>query len=287
MANSISLICAVYGEDKAELLKNLIASISLDTDLKKELIIVDQNDSNNIEKVLKSITIPSQLTIKYLKSKKGLSRSRNKGLLHAKNNIICFPDDDCEYPQGMLLKISDFFLKNDNVDVLITSVREAKTNKKLRFTNKKHEGRIRTNDVFTNGCSISIFLRNKTDDWFDEDFGLGATYRSCEDYDYVLRLIKKGLFVYFKPSIYVFHPNSNNLSSKEIVEKVRHNASGHGAFFRKHKDVLFLQGIYNILSPLFGTFLYLLIFNKQKSMIYKIIFFERLKGYLKYKKAIV
>ncbi len=61
-----------------------------------ELIVVDNNSSDDTRAVVERFREASFLTVKYLKeSKQGLSFARNTGVREATSSIIAFTDDDC------------------------------------------------------------------------------------------------------------------------------------------------------------------------------------------------
>ena len=111
---SFSLITAVYGVDKLHFIESLFESIIRQKIDDVESIIVDQNKTNEVKELCERYQ--GRLNIKYVKVDiPGLSRARNVGLNHAVNKIIAFPDDDCEYPDGLLNKIENFFSENEKV----------------------------------------------------------------------------------------------------------------------------------------------------------------------------
>tara|TARA_B110000503_G_C7163470_1_gene420783 strand:- start:2670 stop:3521 length:852 start_codon:yes stop_codon:yes gene_type:complete len=283
MKMGISFICAVYGIEKFGYIEKLIKSIILEKEIEKQLIIVDQNEGSELKEFLefnfKSI---KNFRLCYLRSEKGLSRARNKGIEVAENNILCFPDDDCEYPNGMLKKINNFFINNSKYQVLISEVRETNKKYKLAFTGATGHKELKSNDVFNSCCSISIFHLNYFNIRFDEDFGLGAKYGSCEDYDYIISLIKQNAKVFFSDDYYVLHPDNLSLKINSLGKKIKKNSIGHGVYFRKHFDVLWKSAIYKIFGQLIMSVLF--IFNYNKSKNYLTSFKSRLKGFINYNK---
>lgn len=279
----ISMICAVYGSGKSEILLKLAQSI-LDNDYRDvEFILVDQNSSDEYKDLLNIFFNNTFVSFKYLKSKIGLSIARNEGLKVATGDIICFPDDDCEYPADFFSKIICFFCNNLEYSILITKVRDLNNEYDLRFTNKKNSGQLDMENVFTNCCSISIFhKRVNSSECFDEKFGLGAVYCSCEDYDYVLARMNKGEKVYFRSDLYVLHPDSNTLSQKSILKKIKSNAIGHGALFRKYSLSIWKTCSYNFIAPLIGLLFWTLSLDEFKIKMYYYLLKYRLIGFFKY-----
>lgn len=276
---SFSLITAIYGTNKLNYLRRLILSIIKQDNIEKELIIVDQNKCDTIKNIVDAYK--HRLEIIYLKSSTpGLSKARNIGLDLAKHDIIAFPDDDCEFPENIFEKVIEFFDKNSEYEILITSVLETHSKYKLRFTNRKNRGELKKNEIFTNCCSISIFHKVSSKIYFDENFGLGSKFRSCEDYDYVTSISKINRKIFFDPMLNVLHPDSNKLSNAEILLKIKNNAFGHGAYFRKYFYYIPFVVIYNFLAPLLGIFVGLFTLNFFKFRMYYNLFYQRLLGFI-------
>lgn len=282
MRKGISFICAVHGIDKFTYIEKLIKSIIIEKKIDKQLIIVDQNEGSELKDFLKSnFSSTKKFDLCYLKSEKGLSKSRNKGLELADRSIICFPDDDCEYPEGLLKKVEGFFIENLEFQMLITGVRETNKGYKLAFTGIEGQRELKYNDIFNACCSISIFHLNIFEIRFDESLGLGAQYKSCEDYDYVVSLMKQKVKVYFSDRYYVLHPDNISLPKVKLLNKVKENSLGHGSYFRKHFDVLWMSVFKEIFSQLFLSIFHFL--NSEKRNLYYASFKARLISFIHYK----
>ena len=281
------MICATYGVHKGDTLKKLVDSIinSISENFEIEFILVDQNENDLYQSLIKDKIQNTKIIFKYLKSEIGLSKSRNVGLKHVSGDIICFPDDDCIYPEGFIRKMVNYFNSSDSSDFLITKVRDLDDKYDLRFTNKKRSGNLTPNEVFVNCCSISIFHKKlKKNVLFDEDLGLGSKFRSCEDYDYVLKYISEGATVYFSSDLYVLHPDSNTLESKEILKKIETNAIGHGALFKKHFFLIYKTSFYHLSAPIIGMFKGLFTLNGFELNQYFLLLKYRFIGFIKYRK---
>jgi len=283
----LSMICATYGNNKQDLLLKLIDSIIENTsdNYEIEFILVDQNEENQYQRIIQKRITNTKILFKYLKSEIGLSKSRNIGLKHASGDIICFPDDDCIYPQGFIGKMMSYFESPESSDFLITKVRDLNDKYDLRFTNKEKSGHLSPNEVFVNCCSISIFHKKRKEKiLFDENLGLGSKFKSCEDYDYVLQYMNNGAKVYFTNQLYVLHPDSNVLDNNIILNKIKNNAVGHGALFQKHFSLIFKTSVYHLITPLIGVFIGLITFNSFKQKQYFLLLKYRIIGFIRYEK---
>lgn len=280
---SFSLITAVYGVDKLHFIESLFNSIIKQKVDKVESIIVDQNKTDEVKELCEKYQ--ERLNIKYVRvDKPGLSRARNAGLDHAKNEIIAFPDDDCEYPEGLLEQVHSFFDKN-KYDFFIAGLRDTKNGNKLPYSSLHGEQEISITDVFKAANSNSIFHKNKYNVRFDEQLGIGAKYKSTEEFDYVLGIMKNGGKGYFNEEVYVFHPDYQNLDLQSMYKKIETNSIGHGAYFKKHFGLLWKSAIYYlIVAPIGGIILYSIQLNFIKAKIYFLLLKSRIKGFFTYSK---
>jgi glycosyltransferase involved in cell wall biosynthesis len=274
---------ATYGEERAPLINDFLLSLKEQSFIDFELIVVDQNEGTIVHDLVKDDKW--LFPIKYLKSEPGLSRARNVGLVEAKGRIICFPDDDCIFPLGLLNDINHYFKNNEEIDLLAIDTRDTRTLEKLPYTKKAiGDFKITKNDIFKTITSISIFGKNFGDVFFDEKLGLGTAFHSCEEFDFVTQYLKQSKKCFFTDKFYVLHPNHIELSNKLLLEKIKKHGLGHGAYFKKHlKFILPTVLYYMIVSPIGGFILGVLTLNFSKAKMYWTFFVVRLRGFLTFK----
>ena len=106
------ILCTV---NRTKEVKEFLASLINQSYKNFEVVVVDQNKD---DRILKIIEIFPTLTIKYLTSEIGLSKARNIGLKNTIGDIVCFPDDDCTYPNKLLENVKDFF-ENFDYNILM------------------------------------------------------------------------------------------------------------------------------------------------------------------------
>lgn len=279
---SFSLVTAVYGVDKLHYIESLFESLIKQDVENLESIIVDQNKTDEVKNLCEAYS--NKLNINYVRvDRPGLSRARNAGLEVAKNEIIAFPDDDCEYPDGLLKKVKNFFDTTD-YGFFIAGLRDTEEGYKLPYSALVGESEVGLQEVFKVANSNSIFHRSTYKVRFDEELGIGAKYNSCEEFDYVISLIKQGAKGYFNDDMFVSHPDFQKLQVSNMFKKIKTNSIGHGAYFKKHLGDLWKQAIYYLLiAPIGGMILYSLSFNFKKANIYYISLTSRAKGFFTYK----
>lgn len=137
----------------------------------------------------------------------GLSKARNLGLTHISDQgYLCFPDDDCWYPQGFFLQMREQFEKT-HATFLLTYYREEyedrpelRTNYKITWLNLKK----------TSFNSVSIFINlsklDKRHLYFDENIGAGTSLPYGEDNLFSYRIFSLYGNTRKISDPYVFHP---------------------------------------------------------------------------------
>jgi len=91
---SVVMCCFNSTQRIEQALRCIFAQTFLDYNV-LELIIVDNNSTDNLNEFLKSLSIPKNILLKYvLETKPGLSNARKCGALAASGDFICWVDDD-------------------------------------------------------------------------------------------------------------------------------------------------------------------------------------------------
>jgi glycosyltransferase involved in cell wall biosynthesis len=206
----VSLIVATL--DRVTELERLLASLDIQSYKDFEVIVVDQNADERLLPVLRK---HDNLTIRHLRSGRGLSRARNVGLPLAQGDILAFPDDDCWYPADLLAKVTDWFQAHPDFAGLFTILRDA-DNGPVGPKWPSGPRACTKQDIWHCGISPDAFLRRELTDaagFFDERLGVGAAskYQSGEDLDYFLRPLALGFKLWFEPGFTVHHPSFASL----------------------------------------------------------------------------
>lgn len=271
----VSMIVATLNRE-AELLKLLESIENLDYDKSKiEVIIVNQGDNSLREKIFKF----KNLNLKYYKTNiLGLSKNRNFGLNKATGQIICFPDDDCEFKKETLKEVVNIFQKNKNLNVILGKIVDEKGNNCIRNWGKEKE-KITKYNFYRKTTSITMFLKNEKY-YFDEELGVGEKFGSCEDSDYIFRLLKLNKNIEYRPEVILYHPNPKG---KVSLNKAYSYGMGFGAFCKKNWcleiAILFIFSInFYILKCLQYFFI-----NKELFFVTKNGMKGKIQGFLSYK----
>lgn len=230
-----SLIMATLGRYEEIIL--FCDSLSTQTYKNFELIIIDQNENNKIEKLCQLYS----MNIRLIKSTvKGLSVNRNIGLKYVSGDIIAFPDDDCAYNDDTLEKVLSFFNDNPEYAFYTCNTKEMQSDLSI-LSNKLCDTDISLGNIMLVGISFTIFVRTeKIQDFkFDERLGIGSEFGSGEESDLLLYLLKNKHKGKYHSSDYIFHP-----FKPETVEKTYQYGKGYGAI---HKKAVIVYGFYRFL----------------------------------------
>jgi len=222
----------------------LLDSLLLQSYKKFELIIIDQNDNDLVEKIYNQYK--DKLDLHYYRcDKKGLSLGRNIGLKYVSGDIIAFPDDDCEYEADTIEKAAVFFEKNPNYSFYTCNTKEKNGNNAALETKRK-DCDIGILNLLYVGISFTIFVRSQAfaGFLFDEQLGVGAAFGSAEESDLLLYLIKNKKKGRYHAAHYIYHPGKT-----ETPQRVYSYSLGFGALFKK---ALIVYRLY----PMFFIFMY-------------------------------
>lgn len=166
-----SLIVASLGRSLE--IKPLLDSLSQQSYLPLELIIVDQNLDNRLEPVL--ISYRNRIQIIHLQSEPGISKARNAGIKQARGNVVGFPDDDCCYSSNVLAKVAGLFFDHPDIDGFTGQVIDEKGNNLARFA--RRGGYLTKYNTWERTSSVNMFIKTAVIQeigGFDENMGLGA-----------------------------------------------------------------------------------------------------------------
>lgn len=85
----------VVTRDRPEMLVNLLRSLTCQTLVPDEIIVVDNNSSRSYEAVFREFRDRLPLRT-FVEETPGIPAARNRGLREARGDILLFTDDDCE-----------------------------------------------------------------------------------------------------------------------------------------------------------------------------------------------
>ena len=248
--------------NNASFLKKTLNSIEKQTDKDFELIIIDNNSSDNTDDIVKNCSV-NNLVFKKINNKGIISKSRNLGISISKGNWLIFLDsDDLIYEK----KIS--FLKNNisykfdlycNAEKIINLDNgSSKVWKYGPFENNFYEIMLKDGNRFSTSASVvkRAFLE-KNSLRFDER----SDFITAEDYDFFLNLVNCNAKVKFFEDIlgeHTFYKNSmssNHFLHKEAVKSVLKHHVFKVQSFTKKKEKLWesLKWRFNIMDFIYNV----------------------------------
>lgn len=169
-----------------------------------QYIIIHQENNIPLSKATEHLMARSDVVYVPLE-KKGLSASRNVGLLKADGEYVMIMDDDVLFSLEKILKLLSW-IKADNVDVATYYHRYSDG----RTTLRKGHAFIHNKFNISSPSSIDICIKRSAiigcNIKFDENFGLGAIYPSGEEMIFLSDCLKNNLVVKRYPIEICTHP---------------------------------------------------------------------------------
>lgn len=238
-----SLVMATVGRDQE--VRRFLRSLARQSRTDIDLVVVDQNDDDRVLQIVRAET--SGARVFHLRSERGLSRARNIGLKAAEGKIVAFPDDDCEYPPGLLSSVAQIFQERPDVDGLFVPVKTPAGDAAVKADAR--EGLVTRWNAWNRAVSIGMFFRQEVVrrvGAFDESLGVGANtpWGACEDLDYPIRAIDAGFRILFYPSLAVMHPRTPGNGLPGHPARAYSYGAGLGRVLRKHRYPWWLMGYF-------------------------------------------
>ncbi len=233
------VICTCNRAESLKRTLNSIMAMSVPKDLPWELIVVDNNSSDNTKEIFEEYKIKSGSNVVYVfEEKRGLANARNSGIQKAKGEIIAFTDDDVIVDKNWLYYILKEFESDASLSLVGGRVELYDPNDQP-VTIRTFNERIpfsSASQLFSliPGCNMA-FHRRVFDVLvsFDPTFGAGTRIRAAEDSDFFYRAYKRGFEMVYSPEIMVYH-NHGRRTEEQVRKLNKGYAIGKGAFYCKH-----------------------------------------------------
>lgn len=230
----ISLITGTAG--RTDELRRLGLSLTQQTTIKFEWIVVDQNSDARIEDILD--TFRDEFPIKHLRCKPNLSNALNLGAQIAKAKIVGFPDDDGWLDPNSLKSIIELFLHHPEWAGIACRVVDAEGCQSISSWHME-AGLCNKFNAWPRIASTGLYFRRdifSSLGGFDPTLGLGVnTAIAGHDLDLVLRAIKKKLKIQYTTEPVARHPKMYGANTKVNTTKVYQYAIGAGRLMRDHR----------------------------------------------------
>jgi glycosyltransferase involved in cell wall biosynthesis len=225
----VSVICATIGPlfDVDRLLLSLHDSLrNVKSSIDVEFVLVDQSGAVDHQ-------FPTSDLIRFLHIKnpaRGLSINRNIGLDKASGEWILLMDSDCVIHRNYFAQFLLLARDHPHIDHFVGQIMDLDGKLPLFRKWPRTARRVSALRAWYYSTSVNNIFRSKaTALRFDESFGLGAEYGSCEDVDFFLRLKSKALY---SPVLITHHPSFSRTDIPR--EKLNSYSYGFGALCAKH-----------------------------------------------------
>lgn len=193
----ISVIIPTYKGSKY--LSRAIESVLIQDGVDFEVIVVDDNDPESIERTKTEKVMEkyqNNIKVKYIKHKKNLngSTARNSGIKEAIGDYISFLDDDDFYYPNRLKKCLDN-LKHNNFDIVYTDVIIIKHNIISGYINALLEGNLFKELLLDSnlfGTGSNLFIKKNL---IEKNGGFDESLLRHQDYEFLLRQFAHGATV--------------------------------------------------------------------------------------------
>jgi len=177
----------------------------------------------------------------------GLSKSRNLAIENAKADICLLADDDIVYENNFESIILNAFNLNPCADIITFKMNDFKGNSFKEYPIiKKHNKKSLS---FVNSVVIAFrrnsIISNKV--FFDENFGLGSTFQTADEYVFLRNALNLNLNIVFHNEVILSHPVDS--SGKEVASDRILFAKG--ALFYKYYNILSLLKLIHYLYLMF------------------------------------
>ena len=273
-----SLVIATLGRTTE--LQRLLTSLGNQTYRDFEILVVDQNTDGRLLPILNAWE--NRLEIRRRVSKPGLSRARNLGLQAITGEVVCFPDDDCWYPENLLGRVNQLLTANAGWRGIVGDSINQFGKPTLPWRDR--EGRLTPSMSWRRAISYAIFVRSEVlrkVGGFDETLGVGSgwPWGSGEDNDLVLRALQTGFYVQYDPSIQVHHPELFRSFDKAGFAKRYKYALGDGRLLRKWPMPVW-WGLLFFSVPVCRALLALARFNGREAYFHLLTAAGRIKGFM-------
>lgn len=224
---SVSIVIPTY--NRPDFLHRAIASVVSQTVQCNEIIVVDDNSTEDNFSVISNFS--SLIKIKYYKneSNRGACYCRNLGIKEAESDLIAFLDDDDEFTPEKIENVLNVY--SDNLAYVTTGINYIHTDgfieERIPKPNISLESILYRPE--TGICIVTSRIKLLSIGGFDMQLS------SSQDYDLLVRLhLKYGDAVAVQIPLTVVHTEHE----KPRITSSRKKINGHFSFYRKHKSVM-------------------------------------------------
>ena len=222
---SLEILISTKDRDNLDFLNNIFVNYNAHS---IPILIINQTQNLNF-------SCPHSYNINLINVNEiGLSKSRNLAIANAKADICLLADDDIVYENNFESIIINAFNLNPSADIITFKMNDFKGNSFKDYPIiKKHNKKSLS---FVNSVVIAFrrnsIISNKV--FFDENFGLGSTFQTADEYVFLRNALNLNLNIVFHNEVILSHPVDS--SGKDVASDRILFAKG--ALFYKYYNVL-------------------------------------------------
>lgn len=174
------------------------------------------------------IDVPDALLRKDFKifhtESKGLSKNRNNAFSRSTAPYLLISDDDIDYSEKGLKSVIESFHKNPDADII--TFRYGSIDSKKQYPNKITSLQYPPKGYFVTSFEIALKSASiKGKKWFNENFGIGATFPSGEEDVFIKDCLNAGLKGIFLPITIARHEGATT-SERNLMLATRPQTKG-------------------------------------------------------------
>jgi glycosyltransferase involved in cell wall biosynthesis len=207
-------------KNRADLLGRSIRSVLAQTFRDFELIIVDDNSSDNTGEMVRSFD-DARIIYDRLRENKGAAAARNRGIELAKGRLIAFQDDDDEWLEGKLQKEVKVFEENTYPDLGIVFTNMWVIGNKISEISRPilirpADGFVFNDALFGRLKDIGIQTALIRREVFDAVGGFDENFPRWIDHEFFIRASRQFLFYQIDEPLVNWHTSSSGIASVKI-----------------------------------------------------------------------
>ena len=233
------IVCTCNRSEKLRQALRSLEAMAVPAASSWELLVVDNNSSDNTRAVALEFAQHSGLALRYIfEPQAGLCRARNRGVREARGEILAFTDDDCVADHNWIKTIWEEFVNDPELAMLGGSffnysssdrpIRNRVFKECMPFTSAKH--------AFKMIAGGNMAFRREVFDsigQFDPYLDVGSKFKSAGDSDFVYRAFKAGYKIVHAPNV-VIHHHHGRKTEAQVLSLKRGYVLGRGAVYGKH-----------------------------------------------------
>ena len=205
--------------DRPESLIRTVRAILADSALDFELIVMDQSDGTESQEALSEFARDQRL--RYTRARaRGKGASLNEGLRLARGAVVACTDDDCVVPPGWARAMATAAAAHPTAAVVFCNVLPEPHDRGLGYVpayERTTDRIVSSVGDLKRGLGLGAGMAVRRDvvlsfGGFDEAFGPGSRFPSCDDWDISLRAVLHGWHVYYTSSTSVLHHGFRTLA---------------------------------------------------------------------------